>query len=618
MEYDFSGWATKNDLRCSDGRVIRRDAFKVNDGKRVPLVWGHKHDSVSDVLGHAILENRDEGVYAYCTLNNTQAGKDAKECVKHGDIESLSIWANNLEQVGRDVLHGVIREVSLVTAGANPGAFIESVMVHGEPMDEDDEEGLFYTGEEIYLEHSIEQQDEESPEEDKSKSEKEETSDMQDEHLAHSDDEKEEKDDNSGKTVGSVLESLSDDQKAAVGILINEVQKSNNSNKEEDEEMKHNLFDAESTSQGNVLSHADMDQIFADAKKVGSLRDAVNNAFEEGGVLAHSTPMDGMTGPSSATASQTYGFRDPDMLFPEYRSLNGNTPEWISRDMEWVQTVMSGVHRSPFSRIKSTYADITEDAARAKGYIKGKLKKEEVFTLLKRATDPQTIYKKQKLDRDDIVDITDFDVVAWIKAEMRVMLNEEIARAILIGDGRLADDDDKIQESHVRPIVKDVDLFNVKVAVKESGAKATINTIIRSRKNYKGSGNPTFFTTEDELVEMLLLEDEIGHKLYKTEAELATALRVKNIVTVEAMEGYTVSIDNKDYPLVGLIVNLNDYNVGADKGGEINLFDDFDIDYNQYKYLMETRISGALTKPFSAMTIYRDAAGGDTSVKPAG
>ena len=584
----------------------------------MPLVWGHKHDSVSDVLGHAILENRDEGVYAYCTLNNTQAGKDAKECVKHGDIESLSIWANNLEQVGRDVLHGVIREVSLVTAGANPGAFIESVMVHGEPMDEDDEEGLFYTGEEIYLEHSIEQQDEESPEEDKSKSEKEETSDMQDEHLAHSDDEKEEKDDNSGKTVGSVLESLSDDQKAAVGILINEVQKSNNSNKEEDEEMKHNLFDAESTSQGNVLSHADMDQIFADAKKVGSLRDAVNNAFEEGGVLAHSTPMDGMTGPSSATASQTYGFRDPDMLFPEYRSLNGNTPEWISRDMEWVQTVMSGVHRSPFSRIKSTYADITEDAARAKGYIKGKLKKEEVFTLLKRATDPQTIYKKQKLDRDDIVDITDFDVVAWIKAEMRVMLNEEIARAILIGDGRLADDDDKIQESHVRPIVKDVDLFNVKVAVKESGAKATINTIIRSRKNYKGSGNPTFFTTEDELVEMLLLEDEIGHKLYKTEAELATALRVKNIVTVEAMEGYTVSIDNKDYPLVGLIVNLNDYNVGADKGGEINLFDDFDIDYNQYKYLMETRISGALTKPFSAMTIYRDAAGGDTSVKPAG
>ena len=618
MEYDFSGWATKNDLRCSDGRVIRRDAFKVNDGKRVPLVWGHKHDSVSDVLGHAILENRDEGVYAYCTLNNTQAGKDAKECVKHGDIESLSIWANNLEQVGRDVLHGVIREVSLVTAGANPGAFIESVMVHGEPMDEDDEEGLFYTGEEIYLEHSIEQQDEESPEEDKSKSEKEETSDMQDEHLAHSDDEKEEKDDNSGKTVGSVLESLSDDQKAAVGILINEVQKSKDSNKEEDEEMKHNLFDAESTSQGNVLSHADMDQIFADAKKVGSLRDAVNNAFEEGGVLAHSTPMDGMTGPSSATASQTYGFRDPDMLFPEYRSLNGNTPEWISRDMEWVQTVMSGVHRSPFSRIKSTYADITEDAARAKGYIKGKLKKEEVFTLLKRATDPQTIYKKQKLDRDDIVDITDFDVVAWIKAEMRVMLNEEIARAILIGDGRLADDDDKIQESHVRPIVKDVDLFNVKVAVKESGAKATINTIIRSRKNYKGSGNPTFFTTEDELVEMLLLEDEIGHKLYKTEAELATALRVKNIVTVEAMDGYTVAINNKNYPLVGLIVNLNDYNVGADKGGEINLFDDFDIDYNQYKYLMETRISGALTKPFSALTIYRDVAGGNTSVTPAG
>ena len=618
MEYDFSGWATKNDLRCSDGRVIRRDAFKVNDGKRVPLVWGHKHDSVSDVLGHAVLENRGEGVYAYCTLNNTQAGKDAKECVEHGDIESLSIWANNLEQVGRDVLHGVIREVSLVMAGANPGAFIESVMAHGEPMDEDDEEGLFYTGEGIYLEHSIEQQDEEEPKEDDSKSEKEETPDMQDEHLAHSDDEKEEKNDNSGKTVGSVLESLSDDQKAAVGILINEVQKSKDSNKEEDEEMKHNLFDAESTSQGNVLSHADMDQIFADAKKVGSLRDAVNNAFEEGGVLAHSTPMDGMTGPSESTASQTYGFRDPDMLFPEYRNINGNTPEWISRNMDWVQTVMSGVHRSPFSRIKSTYADITEDAARAKGYIKGNLKKEEVFTLLKRTTDPQTIYKKQKLDRDDIVDITDFDVVAWIKAEMRVMLNEEIARAILMGDGRLADDDDKIQESHVRPIVKDVDLYNVKVPITEAGSKAVINGVIRARKNYKGSGNPTFFTTEDELVEMLLLEDGIGHKLYKTEAELATALRVKNIVTVEAMEGYKVNVNNKDYPLIGIIVNLNDYNVGADKGGEINLFDDFDIDYNQYKYLMETRISGALIKPFSALTVYRNVTSGNTTINPAG
>ena len=624
MEYDFSGWATKNNLKCADGRVIRHNAFKVNDGKRVPLVWAHKHDSVSDVLGHAILENRDEGVYAYCALNNTAAGQDAKECVKHGDIESLSIWANNLEQVGRDVLHGVIREVSLVMAGANPGAFIESVMAHGEPMDEDDEEGLFYTGEGIYLEHSIEQQDNTNGT-DETDDTKATDAPQNDDHLAHSDDgddDKDEQKNESGKTVGSVLDSLSDDQKAAVGILINEVQKSNNSNEEEDEEMKHNLFDTDSANAQNTLSHADMQQIFSDAKRLGSLKDAVDAAFEEGGVLAHGLPSPiptaGMTGPSEATASQTYGFRDPDMLFPEYRSLNGNTPEWISRDMEWVQVVMSGVHRSPFSRVKTAYADITEDAARAKGYIKGNLKKEEVFTLLKRTTDPQTIYKKQKLDRDDIVDITDFDVVAWIKAEMRVMLNEEIARAILIGDGRLADDDDKIQEAYIRPIVKDVDLFNVKVPVKEAGAKATINTIIRARKNYKGSGNPTYFTTEDELVEMLLLEDEIGHKLYKTEAELATALRVKNIVTVEAMEGYTVAINNKNYPLVGLIVNLNDYNVGADKGGEINLFDDFDIDYNQYKYLMETRISGALTKPFSALTIYRDVAGGNTSVTPAG
>ena len=608
MDYDFAGWASKNDLKCADGRIIRKDAFKVQDGKKVPLVWNHQHGAVGAVLGHAILKNMDEGVYAYGYFNNTQAGQDAKECLKHGDVESLSIWANNLEEYGSEVLHGVIREVSLVMAGANPGAFVESVMAHGEPMEEGDTEGIFYSGEGITLEHSIDSVKDTKQPEDKDVPKK-------DDELKHSDDDKDDpkpdepdKKDTDDKTVGGVLSTLNDDQKAAVGILIDEIEKEKSNNKEDDKEMKHNMFEAQAAQQPNVISHSDMEKIFSDAKRLGSLRDAVNENFEEGGVLAHSIPMDGMEGPSAATASQTYGFRDPDMLFPEYKNINGNTPEWISRNMDWVQKVMSGVKRSPFSRIKSQFADITEDQARAKGYIKGKLKKEEVFTLLKRTTDPQTIYKKQKLDRDDIIDITDFDVVAWIKAEMRVMLNEEIARAILIGDGRLASDDDKIQENHVRPIVTDVDLFNVKVPVTavqgEATAKTQINAVIRARKNYKGSGNPTFFTTEDVLTEMLLLEDGIGHKLYKTEAELATALRVKEIVTVEAMEGYNVTVANKKYPLIGIIVNLQDYNVGADKGGEINLFDDFDIDYNQYKYLIETRISGALIKPFSALTVY--------------
>lgn len=602
MKYDFAGWASKNDLRCADGRIIRKGAFAVQDGAKVPLVWNHQHGAVGAILGHAILENRDEGVYAYGLFNNTSAGQDAKECLKHGDIEALSIWANNLDEYNHEVLHGVIREVSLVTAGANPGAFVESVLTHGEPMEEGDSEGIFYSGEGIILEHSIDNinDDDENNNED----------DQEDGELQHSADDNDEDNESAGggKTIGETLATLNDEQKAAVGILINEIEKEKtNDNKEEDTEMKHNMFE-DQAAQANVISHSDMEKIFSDAKRLGSLRDAVNENFEEGGVLAHSIPTDGMVGPSQSTASQTYGFRDPDMLFPEYRNINGNTPEWISRNMDWVQKVMSGVKRSPFSRIKSQFADITEDEARAKGYIKGHLKKDEVFTLLKRTTDPQTIYKKQKLDRDDIVDITDFDVVAWIKAEMRVMLNEEIARAILMGDGRLSSSDDKIQENHVRPIISDVDLFNVKVPVTavqgEDTAKTQINTIIRSRKKYKGSGNPTFFTTEDVLTEMLLLEDGIGHKLYKTEAEVATALRVKEIVTVEAMENQTVMVANKKYPLLGVIVNLQDYNVGADKGGEINLFDDFDIDYNQYKYLMETRISGALIKPFSALTVY--------------
>jgi HK97 family phage prohead protease len=595
---DFQGWATKNNLKCADGRVIKAGAFAVNDGKKVPMVWNHQHNSPSDVLGHAVLENRNEGVYAYCTFNDTQAGRDAKETVKHGDVTALSIWANNLQQVGSDVLHGVIREVSLVLAGANPGAFIESVMAHGEPMEDGDEEGLFYTDDLLILSHADDTDN---------------TTKKEDSKVA---DTGEKKDQNgSGKTVRDVFETLNDEQKQAVAIIVGQAiqdakssgDDSSKKEKEGDEtEMKHNLFSDGPVSAKQVISHSDMEQILSDAKRLGSLKDAVSQHMEEGGVLAHAIPTEGMV---TASGSQQYGFNDPDMLFPDYKSLN-NPPEWLSRDMDWVKGVMSAVHHTPFSRIKSVYANITEDEARAKGYMKGNLKKEEVFTTLKRTTDPQTIYKKQKMDRDDIVDITDFDVVAWIKSEMRVMLDEEIARAILIGDGRPSDSDDKIQETHIRPIISDVDLFNIKTKVEVTAtatedeiAKATIRAIIKARKNYKGSGNPTFYTTEDTLTNMLLLEDGIGHKLYKSEAELATALRVTKIVTVEPMENYTVKMgDDAKLPLIGVVVNLADYNVGADKGGDINMFDDFDIDYNQQKYLIETRISGALIKPFSAMT----------------
>lgn len=601
MPYDFEGWATKNDLRCADGLTIKKDAFKVNDGKTVPLVWNHQHNKVGDVLGHAVLENRDEGVYAHCSFNSTQAGKDAKEAVLHGDVTALSIWANNLHQVGSDILHGVIREVSLVLAGANPGAFIESVLAHGEPMGEEENEGIFYTNEGIYISHA----------------------DLEEVKEKTMEDEKKEKNE-SNKTVQEVLNEMTDEQKAAVGLIVEQaVEDAKNEDEEEsseedgkEKEMKHNIFEGQQPRQ--VISHSDMEMILKDAKRIGSLKEAVNEHIESG-VLQHSIDTTGMT---VATGTQTYGFNDPSMLFPDYKSMN-NQPEWISRNMDWVTKLMSKVHHTPFSRIKSLYANITEDDARAKGYIKGKLKKEEVFSTLKRTTDPQTIYKKQKLDRDDVIDITDFDVVAWIKAEMRVMLDEEIARAILIGDGRLSSSDDKISEDHVRPVVKDVPLFNtvIKVSVpwnatEDDIAKATIKAIIRGRKSYKGSGKPDFWTTENAVTEMLLLEDTIGHTIYKTEAELATKLRVSELITVEPMEGQTISLTEgegsnkttKEYPLIGVIVNMADYNVGADKGGEVNLFDDFDIDYNQMKYLIETRISGALVKPFAALTIVLDKA----------
>lgn len=597
MDYDFCGWASRNGLRCADGRTISKDAFRLNDGKKVPLVWNHQHNSVSDVLGHALLENRNEGVYAYCSFNKSQKGQEAKEAVQHGDVTAMSIWANNLQQVGGDVIHGVIREVSLVLAGANPGAFIESVMAHGEPMDDGEEEGILYTNESIILAHA----------------------DNNIERPKNGETEKKNEEDE--KTVKQVFDTLNDEQKKAVAIIVGQAisdGKGDDGEEEGGEEMSHNLFENEENNQDNYLSHADQKKILEDARRMGRLSDAIKYHMQEGGILVHAIDTTGMT---VATGKQTYGFNDPDMLFPDYKSLN-NPPEWISRNTDWVTKVMSSVHRTPFSRIKSLYANITEEDARARGYIKGNLKKEEFFTTLKRTTDPQTIYKKQKLDRDDIVDITDFDVVAWIKAEMRVMLNEEIARAILIGDGRDSDSDDKIQELHIRPVVTDKPLFNTVIKISEgtddaATAKAIIKEAIRARKNYKGSGNPTLFTTEDYLTEMLLLEDSIGHKLYKTEAELTTALRVSSIVTVEPMEGQKVN----DLPLIGVIVNLADYNIGMDRGGEINSFEQFDIDYNQQKYLIETRMSGALIKPYSALTLVLNkpsssgSSGGETTTK---
>ena len=571
--FDFSGWATRNDLKCSDGRTIRKDAFKDNNGQKVPLVWNHQHNDPLNILGHALLENRQEGVYAYCTFNETEAGQNAKLLVEHGDVSALSIYANQLKQRGSDVIHGAIREVSLVLAGANPGAFIDSVICHGE---ESEEEAIIYTGEDISLFHAECDKKEETKEEKPVENEKKTTED-------------EKKTTESEETVGEVLDTLNEKQKTAVFALIAQaLENADNSNDddEEEKEMKHNVFDQDETTKENVLSHSDIESILSDAKRSGSLKESF---------LAHTA---------------TYGIDQIDTLFPEPKSMN-TPPEFIKRDMDWVAGVINGVHHTPFSRIKSMFANITEDEARAKGYIKGNLKKEEVFTLLKRTTTPTTIYKKQKLDRDDILDITDFDVVAWIKGEMRMMLDEEIARAILVGDGRLTSDDDHIPEQNIRPVWKDDDLYTIKTkitvsttATDDDKAKAMIKAAVKSRKNYKGSGNPVLYTTEDFLTNCLLLEDTQGYRLYKSEQDVATAMRVSKIVTVPVMEGLTrVDSESKTRTLMGIIVNLKDYNVGADKGGAVNMFDDFDIDYNQQKYLMETRCSGALIKPYSAIAL---------------
>ena len=576
MKYDFSGWATKNNIKCSDGRTILKDAFKHNDGQTVPLVWNHQHNESANVLGHAVLENREEGVYAYCTFNDTEAGKNAKLLVEHGDVTALSIYANQLKQNGSNVMHGTIREVSLVLAGANPGAFIDSIIRHGEFCED---EAVIYTGENLSLEHA-----------DQKPSDK--------EDKAGEDDKGDGKvEGNKQKTIKDVVDSMSEEQKNVLYALVGqalegkEMAQSAIENNIEDggeQEMKHNVFEGKETDNKDVLSHDAMETIFKDAKRYGSLKESF---------LAH---------------ADQYGIKDIEWLFPDAKNVN-MPPDFIKRDDSYVQKVMRGVHHVPFSRIKSMHADITADQARAKGYIKGKLKKEEVFTLLKRTTTPTTIYKKQKLDRDDVVDITDFDVVAWLKMEMRMMLDEEIARAILVGDGRLSSDDDKINEMCIRPIATDADLYCVKAkvsvaaaATEDEIAKAFIRTVIKSRKEYKGSGSPTLFTTEDILTNCLLLEDKNGRIIYDTVEKLATALRVKEIVTVEVMEGAKTKVEEQEKPLMALMVNLVDYYVGADKGGAVNMFDDFDIDYNQQKYLMETRCSGALVKPYSAIAVALD------------
>lgn len=613
--FDFSGWATRNDLQCSDGRIIRKDAFKHCDGMTVPLVWNHQHNSPDEVLGHALLENRDEGVYAYGKFNDTESGQNAKLLVKHGDVNQLSIYANKLKQQGCNVIHGAIREVSLVLAGANPGAYIETVMMHS---DNSDEEAVIYTGKYLENEIPVSHADEDKKGETKVAEETKKTVENNDgeetvadvfntlsekqktvvyamigqaleeasgeatkeEEVKHADDDGEE-------TVADVFNTLSEKQKTVVYAMIGQALEDNEAKHSEggENEMKHNVFNQEQEMMGDVLTHSEIQAIMADAKTMGSLREAV---------IAH-------------------GIEDLDIMFPDYQSINGE-PEFIKRDDDWVAKVLNGVHHTPFARIKTIFADITAAEARAKGYQKGNLKIEEVFKLLKRVTGPTTVYKKQKLDRDDIIDLNkDFNLLPFLKKEIRMMYNEEIARAILIGDGRdpVEEANDKIDEECIRPIWKMEDLFTVKVAVpvaanvtESDKAKAFIKACKKSRKLYKGSGNPVMFMPEDMLTDCLMIEDLTGREIYDTMDKLKAALRVSDIIPVPVMEGVTrTDDDGKTFELGAIYVNLKDYNVGTDKGGELNFFEDFDIDYNAMKYLMEGRCSGTLIKPYSAVAI---------------
>ena len=610
--FDFSGYATKSGLKCSDGRTILKDAFKHQDGHTVPLVWAHIHNDPSNVLGHAVLENRDDGVYCYGYFNDGEMGKQAKELVKHGDITSLSIYANQLKEKSKQVIHGAIREVSLVLSGANPGALIENLgFAHGDDgeFESDDSEAIIYTGlslahEEAEKEETSETTEDSSQEEPITHSEESTETTTEDsgssaetptktppetppetsestteENLAHAE---------SSGTVEEMFNTLNEDQKQLVYSLITaaianpEMATVKHSNDEGDSTMKSNAFDQTNDAAAkNVLTHDQMSTIVMDAKRFGSLKESF---------MAHAVD---------------YGFNPIDVLFPDARDVAAGGPTTIKRDTAWVTEVLNNTSHTPFSRIRTRHADITADEARAKGYVTGSLKKEEVITLMKRSTTPTTIYKKQKLDRDDILDITDFDVVVWLKAEMRGMLDEEIARAVLISDGRSAADEDKINELNIRPIAFDdpnVYVERVQVADNETVANI-IKAIIRSRKKYKGSGNPALFIGNDLLTDMLLIEDTTGRRLYNTVTELASVLRVSKIVEVELMDTAKRVSGEDEYPILGIIVNLKDYTIGADKGGQVSMFDDFDIDYNQQKYLIETRISGALTQPKSAIVI---------------
>lgn len=578
FDYDFSGYATKANTKCYDGLTIAPNAFADDNGRKVPVVWNHNHSGPEYVLGHALLQNRRDGVYAYVKMNDTPSGQTALEAVRSGDIDAMSIFANGLKKAGQTVMHGVIRELSLVLAGCNPGALIDEIVAHGADSDGEGGEAFIYTDGGLSLKHGL---------------------DPDDNPLNEEDDEMAKE---GGKTLEEVVDTMNDEQKEAlyalVGMAKNDLDEDDDPEEDdydeeddeddyddydEEDDMKHNVFDND-PEQG-VLRHS-MDEInaaIADGKSCGSMKDAF---------IAH-------------------GIEDVEWLFPEDHLLD-TPPRIIDNDQSWVSKVMSGVHHIPFSRVKSMAADLTEEDARAKGYIKGNFKKEQVFSLLKRSTTPTTVYKKQKMDRDDVADITSFDVIAWLKQEMRVKLNEELARAYLIGDGRLSSSDDKINEGNIRPIYNDDDLFTIKVQVETAASDDTatkldkmMTAVLKARKNYKGAGNPTFYTTDDTLTDLLLLKDKIGHRLYKNEAEVAQALRVKEIVTVPQMEGMTGKLGGE---FVGIIVNLADYTVGADKGGAVNMFDDFDIDYNQQKYLIETRCSGAMTTPFGAMAIEYKAA----------
>lgn len=588
-KFDFGGWATKNDLKCADGRVIRRDAFKENDGKKVPLVYQHLHNSVENVLGHAVLENRENGVYAYLKFNATKQGQDAKEAVKHGDLTALSIYANGLVEKSKEVLHGIIREVSLVLAGSNPGALIDNLTIsHGDGTESTiEDEVLIYTGEPLTA-AEVKHEDATPPAEDS----------------------------NSDETVEDILKTFTPKQQDVLHYIIGQLEvpdpsngaqgdgEAQHSDDEGDEPaMKHNIFDKGTTptNEKKHLTRQQFDVILTDAKKMGSFKDAFFAHAETFGI-----------DPESLSHAGTYGIDNIGYLFPDAQSVTP-TPEFVSRDMSWVSGVINGTRHSRFSRIKSLSADITPDEARALGYVTGNLKKEEVFALSKRETTPQTVYKKQKLDRDDILDITDMDVVAWMKAEMRVMLNEEIARAILVGDGRdpVEDAEDKIDETHIRPVYKDdanMYVHSVRLAF-DAEVDEIEEAIIRGRASYKGSGSPVMYAGSTFITDLLLQKDTTGRRLYATEAELAAALRVSRIVEVPVMEGLnrdSTQTTPINMALKAIIVNLQDYVVGADKGGEVNFFDDFDIDYNQYKYLLETRISGALVKPKSAIVVEMD------------